>query len=72
MEIIAFIVLGLISISGWAYAIYINDSWFKDSIKITEDWFNKCLEINDTWYKRNVELAKKVDELISEKEKSND
>ncbi len=66
MEIIVFIVLGLISISGWAFSIYVNNDWFKHSIDSTDGWFKKCMEVNDGWYERNVELAKKVDELTAE------
>ena len=72
MEFIVLIVLVLLAISGWAFSMYVNDGWFKDSIKTTEKWFNHCMEINNIWYERNVELAKKVDELTAEKEKFND
>lgn len=66
MQTIMFIVLGLLAISGWAYACYVNDDWFKHSVDSTDGWFKKCVEVNDTWYERNVELAKKVDELTAE------
>ena len=72
MNIIVFIILGVVSSSGWIYALYINDSWFKDSIKTTDAWFKRCNEINDFWYERNVELAKKVDELTAERRNNND
>lgn len=65
-EAIFWIVMAIIAASGWAYAIYINDGWFKDSMETTDSWFKKCVEVNDTWYERNVELAKKVDELTAE------
>lgn len=66
MENIVLVVLTFLAISGWAFSVYVNDSWFKDSIKTSEDWFNHCMEVNNTWYEHSVKLAEKVDKLIAE------
>lgn len=60
------IFLIVVAISGWAYALWVNDDWFKDSIKTIENWYKYCLEINHSWYEHCIELAEKVDSLQAE------
>lgn len=64
--IILIIFLVIFSISGWVFALWVNDDWFKDCIKTTEDWCKWCQELNEDWGNYCIELAEKVDRLRSE------
>lgn len=65
--IIFMIVFGL---SGWVFALWVNDDWYKDSIKTINEWYNWCLEINEAWYNQANKLAKKLDTIEADKEET--
>lgn len=50
LEFILGMVLGLL------FALWVNCSWYEDSIESTDDWAQKCLEMNDDW----ADFAKKL------------
>lgn len=35
--------------AAMAYALYINDWWYKDSLKTIAEWERFCKEQNNTW-----------------------
>ncbi len=66
---IAFIIFIVVfGLSGWVYALWVNDDWYRNSIETTNEWYDRCTEINEIWYNRANELAKKLDAIEAEQE----
>lgn len=65
---IAFIIFMVVfGLSGWVFALWVNDDWYRDSIETIEFWYARNCEINDMWHSYASELAKKLDEIEKER-----
>lgn len=66
---IAFIIFMIVfGLSGWVFALWVNDDWYRDSIKTINEWYDRCTEINESWYNTANTLAKKLDAIEAGKE----
>ena len=64
---IAFIIFVVVfGLSGWVFAMWVNNDWYRDSLKTINKWYDHCMEINESWYNRANELAKQLDEIRAE------
>lgn len=67
--IVLLIFMLLITLSGYGVALWVNESWYKHSIKTIDDWADFTQEIINEMGERNVHLAEEVDRL-KQKEKN--
>ena len=55
--IVYIILLAAFSLGGWACAFWVNESWFKHSIKSADDWFDFCQQLRQSY--EEIEQRKK-------------
>ena len=58
--------------AAMAWALYINNSWYKESLKTIAEWEKVCEEQNNSWYEhccqQNKEWAEYYSNIIKEDE----
>lgn len=54
------------------FALYINESWYKDYGKLNDEWYKHCEKINNGWFNTCDKLSQKIEELENKEESNND
>ena len=57
-----------IAISGWVFALWVNDSWYKDSIATIDRWYEYAMSINEDWSETAIRQAEEIDRLRADLE----